>query len=225
MTTPSRVLVALDCFRLERHTLELAARLASVRGCPMTVLLVESAELCYAAAIPFVREVDRLSATLQPFESSQLERQLERQVIRIESWLTEIRSRLSLPGGLEVERGDYVKTTLATAGSGDLVVFSTRHHWLAVGHRPAVWVWYDGSPESERALEMAFDMARAEGCQLLVAVTGEHLKPALGQVIQITPESWLELLQRQGCTAVFCPRSSAMASQLTEKARCPVLVI
>lgn len=225
MTKSSKVIVALDCFRVERHALDLAARLAAGRGWSLTVLFIENIELYRAAALPFVREVDRLSATLQPFEPAQLEWLLKRQIARIEDWLTEIRSRWSLPGGVEIEQGEYVETTLALAGCGDLVVFSSRRHWLAAGLRPAVWVWYDGSPQAEKALEMAADLAKEEHCKLLVAVPEEHRRPVLGQVIRTTPQRWLDLLQQQGCTAVFCPRTSPLAVQLTEKARCPVLVV
>jgi len=225
MNTPARVLVALDCFRIERHTLELAARLAAGRGCPLHVLFIESLELCHAAAIPFTCEVDRLSASVQPFEPSQLAWQMKRRLTRIESWLREIRSHWSLPGDLEVERGDYVETTLARAGSADLVVFSMRRQWQTVGPKPPVWVWYDGSEHAEKALEMASALASEEGCRLLVAVPDASLRPSSGQVVSVSPEDWPELLQGQGCSAVFCPRTSHLAAFLSDKTHCPLVVV
>jgi len=225
MTGLSKVIVALDCRRAERRTLELAARLAAGKGWKLNVLFIENIELCHAAALPFVWEVDRLSATLQPFEPTQLQWLLRRQIRQIEGWLAEIRDRRSLPGGLVVERGDYVRTTLAQAGHGDLVVFGSRHRWQVVGLKPAVWVWYDASPEADRALKMAADLAAEEGCQLLVAVAEKDLKPESGKVLHITPDNWLELVRQQGCTAVFCPRTSPLAVRLTDEAPCPVLLV
>lgn len=218
--TPS-VMVALDPLDLKQHLLELGARMAVREGRRLTVLLVENIELWHAASLPWVQEIDRLCGILQPFEPSRLEACLQRRITQIRHWLLEIETRLALPGGLEIRRGRYLETALAAAQEGDLLIFGAYREWLSVRRAP-VWVWYDGGPLAERALAVGRDLAREEGCRLVLAGTAP---PPIGECITTDPSGFLNLIERQGCTAVVCPRTSPLAGQLPLRIRCPVILV
>ncbi len=215
------VMVALDSLGLKQRVLELGARMAVREGRKLTVLVVESIELWHAASLPHAREIDRLCGTLQPFELSRLEACLQRRITQIQHWLVEIETRLALPGGLEIRRGRYLETALATAQEGDLLIFGAYREWLSVRRLP-VWVWYDRGPLAERALAVGRDLAREEGCRLMLAGAAT---PPVGEFITTDPNGFLNLVERQGCTAVVCPRTSPLAGQLPLRARCPVILV
>ncbi|GAB6067037.1 hypothetical protein JCM13664_03550 [Methylothermus subterraneus] len=216
-----RVTVAFDSFCPRRPALDLGARMAAREGLRLTILLVENIELWHAASLPWVQEVDRLLGSLRPFETSRLEALWQRNLAQIRTWLAEIETRLALPGGLEIRRGRYLETALAAAQEGDLLIFGAYREWLAARRAP-VWVWYEGGPSAERALAIGRELAREEGCRLVLAGSA----PAAGEEFVATDgEGFLKLLERQGCTAVVCPRSSPLAELLPLRARCPVILV
>lgn len=219
-TKPS-VVVALDSLGLKQRALELGARMAVREGRQLTVLVVESIELWHAASLPRAREIDRLSGILQPFEPSRLEACLQRRTTQIHRWLVEIETRLALSGGLEIRRGRYLETALAAAQEGDLLIFGAYREWLSVRRLP-VWVWYDGGPLAERALAVGRELAHEEGCRLVLAGAAT---PPVGEFVTTDPSEFLNLVERQGCTAVVCPRTSSLAEQLPLRARCPVILV
>lgn len=215
------VLVALDSLHLRQQALELGARIAVQERRQFTVLIVENPELYHAAELPFVQEIDRLSGLVQPFDLPRLEALFKHRITQIHHWLIEIKTRLALPGGLEVRRGRYLETALAAAQEGDLLIVGTYREWQVVRRAP-VWVWYEGGPAAERALALARQLASEEGCRLLLA--GTSPAPA-GEFVTTDREGFLNLLERQGCTAVVCPRTSPLAAELPLRARCPVILV
>ncbi|WP_022947043.1 hypothetical protein [Methylohalobius crimeensis] len=226
MSAPPGVLVALDSLFLRRPALELGARMALQEGRRLTILVVENPELRQAAELPFMREIDGLSGALQPFQPDRLEAFLQQRVTQIRRWLVEIETRLSLPGGLEIRRGRYLETALAAVGQNDLLICGAYREWLSVRRSP-VWVWYDGSPAAERALATGRELARRERCRLCLGGKGgaQIAAPAEGEWVTADPECFLDLLQRQGCTAVVCSRTDPLSQILPERARCPVILV
>ncbi len=215
------VMVAFDSVGFKQKALELGARIAVSEGRQLTVLVVENIELWYAANLPYVQEIDRLSGILQPLELPRLEACFQRRLAQIHRWLIEIETRLALPGGLEIRRGRYLETALAAVQEGDLLIFGAYREQLSVRRLP-VWVWYDGGPLAEQALAIGRELACEEGCRLMLA--GTALPPA-GELTTTDPKSFLNLVERQGCTAVVCPRTSPLAEQLPLRARCPVILV
>lgn len=220
----SRIIVAVDLLRIQYQALEIGARLALYRRAELTVLFIESVELQRAAELPFVREVDRLSATLQPFGPERLERLWQQRLQEVERWLAELRARMSLPGRLRVEAGRYPETALEWSGDSDLLVLSTpapeRRHRC-----PPVWVWYDGSEAAERALSLGRELAGEQGCPVRIAAPPERIPELPEPVTPVTANQLADFLAGQECTAVFCPRSHPQAAQLPLRARCPVLLV
>ncbi|MFN3918812.1 MAG: hypothetical protein ACK4JF_00800 [Methylohalobius sp.] len=215
------VMVALDFLNLRRQALEFGARVAVREKRPLTVLVIENLELYHAAELPFVSEIDRLSGLVRPFDLPRLEALFKHRITQIHHWLIEIKTRLALPGGLEVRRGRYLETALAAAQEGDLLIIATYREWQTVRRAP-VWVWYESGPLAEKALALGRELAREEGCRLLLAGTAPA--PA-GEFVTTDREGFLNLLERQGCTAVVCPKTSPLAAELPLRARCPVILV
>jgi nucleotide-binding universal stress UspA family protein len=220
MTAKLGVLVAFDLFSLRRPALEFGARIAVREGRRLSVLVVENIELWHAASLPWAREIDRLCGQVLPLEASRLEALGQRKIAQVRRWLVEIETRLALPGRLEIRRGRYLEEAYATVREGDLLIFGAYREWVAGGS--PIWVWYDGGPLAERALAVGRELAREEGSRLVLA--GPVALPG-GEFIAADAEGFLDLLERQGCSAVVCPRTSPLAEILPLKARCPVILV
>ncbi|MCX8049312.1 MAG: hypothetical protein N3A55_06595 [Methylohalobius sp.] len=216
-----QVIVALDSLYLRRQALELGAQVAMRQRRPLTVLVIENPALFHAAELPFVQEIDRLCGFLRPFDLPRLEALFQHRIAQIHRWLIEIETRLALPGGLEIRRGHYLETALAAAQEGDFLVFGTYREWQTIRRAP-VWVWYEDSPSAEQALALGRELAREEGCRLRLA--GPASLP-IGEFVPTDSEGFLNLLERQGCTAVVCPKTSPLAKELPTRARCPVILV
>ncbi len=221
MTAKLRVVVAFDVFYLRRPALEFGARIAVREERRLSVLVVENIELWHAANLPWTREIDRLCGQVLPLEASRLEAFGQQKIAQLRRWLVEIETRLALPGGLEIRRGRYLEEAYATVREGDLLIFGAYCEWVTAGLAP-IWVWYEGGPLAERALAIGRELAREEGCRLVLAGTAA---PPAGEFIAADAKGFLGLLERQGCTAVVCPRTSPLAELLPFKARCPVILV
>ncbi len=223
----SRVLVALNSLRLRRRALEIGAHLAVQKHLPLTTLFIENVELRYASQLPFVQEIDRLSGALTTFEPPRLERLHRLQIRQVRQWLADLQSQLPSPGDFQIVQGNYTESVMEIAGEGDFLVFSTVHEWAVIHQRPPLWVWFDDSPGADRTLALAMEFASRENYPLLVA--GSHPAKSTtsteNRFILTEPDGFIDLLNKQGCSAVFCPRSSPLAKQLPMLAPCPVLLV
>ena len=184
-------------------------------------------ELRYASELPFVQEIDRLSGALTAFEPPRLEQLHHLQITQVRQWLAEIQNQLPLAGDFQIVQGNYTESVLEMAGEGDFLVFSTVHEWTAIRRRPPVWVWFDNSPEADKTLALAAEFAGGENYPLLIAGPQPKKSTAMteNQFILMEPDGFIDLLNKQGCSAVFCPRSSPLAKRLPLLAPCPVLLV
>ena len=220
----SRIIVAFDLLRIQHRALEIGARLARYREAELTVLFIESVELQRAAELPFVREIDRLSATLQPFGPERLERLWRRRLAEVRRWLAELQERFSFPGRLQIETGRYPETVLEWSRDNDLLILSTPASGPS-RRCPPVWVWYDASEAAQRALNLGRQLAEEQGYPLRIAAP-PGVTPELPEPVTTIPEAQLaDFLAGQECTAVFCPRNHPQAARLPLRARCPVLLV
>ncbi|BCX81045.1 hypothetical protein MIT9_P0623 [Methylomarinovum caldicuralii] len=216
----NRIIVAIDLHCRQYRALEIGARLALIQRRELTVLLIESVDLQRAAELPWVREIDRLSASLQPFDPQRLRRWWQQRRQEIERWL----SRHALPGQMRIETGRYPETALAWSRDSDLLVLATPASYAA-RTQPPVWVWYDGSEAGERALRLARELAAAEGCPLRVVAPPQQHPELPEPVTPVPPEQLADFLAGRECSAVVCPRSQPRAARLPQVARCPVLLV
>ncbi len=220
----SRIIVAFDLLRIQYQALEIGVELATYHRAELTVLFIENIELLRAAELPFVQEIDRLSASLQPFGPERLERLWRQRLEEVKQWLMALQDRLAFPGRLRIETGRYPETVLEWSHDSDLLVLSTpapRPH----RRHPPVWVWYDGSKAAEHALRLGRELAERQGCPLHVAAPPEISSEPPEPVTRVPSDQLADFLAGQECTAIFCPRQHPQAARLPLIARCPVLLV
>lgn len=222
----SRVIVVLNSLKVHHRALEIGVQIAARKQLSLTAVVVESVELRYAAELPFVREIDRLSGSPLPFEPPQLERLLNRQIEEIRKWLAEAQSRFPVPTRLEILQGGSLETALTQTAAEDLLLITTPHPWQPRYRRPPVWVWLD-DPNQPDSLALAVELAGSEGSELKLAAPEEPPPDLLPEASREVcgPENFLDLLDKQGCSLVVCSRNSPLAKRLSSSAPCPVLLI
>jgi nucleotide-binding universal stress UspA family protein len=196
-TVATRILVALDVSPPSLAILELAISLAARLHAELIALYIEDINLLRLTGLPFVRQVDRLSATALQWDDLQMARALRLQMQQIQQVLHQIPKEVSIRSSLQVVRGHYLAEALA-AGEGVDILFlgksgkgSTKFPGLPGRHagrgpggsqRPTrawpIWVLYDGSPAGRRALLMAAELGCAAGMELVVLIASATLGEA-----------------------------------------------
>lgn len=185
----NRVLIALDTFGRDNHTLDTAARLAALRNVELLTLFIEDQDLLHLAELPFASEIERASGTERKLTGLQMARALKTEVQRLSRQLEIITSQLRLRYSLKVVRGSYMAEAMAAAMQTDILFLSKsvgkyRRQGLAArtslfqrgiehaARSGIVWAWYQASPGSEAALVVAAELA-AEGNKRLVVLQRE----------------------------------------------------
>jgi nucleotide-binding universal stress UspA family protein len=188
-----RVVVALDASAPSLEAARTAAELARTLGVELAGLFVEDVNLLRLAGLPFAKQVSSSGGAARPLERESLEAELR----ALAAWAREALAReaalVHVSWTFEVRRGAVPDEVLAAAGRGDVLVVGARGH--SAGARPgataraaaergatsvvvqgraarvggAILVACDGSPESERALLTAADLARGELVALCLA--------------------------------------------------------
>lgn len=185
-----RIVLALDLSPRSRVALETAALLAAALDVELVGVFVEDINLLHLCGLPFAREVGLLSPGLRPFSVQEVERELNREAAEVQQRLAATAERLGLRWSFRVARGQIAAELFALANEPDLVVLGKRarrgamslgdifaaprrtaaQHAAASG---AVVALYDGSAASRRALELARQIATANGMELKVLVEAE----------------------------------------------------
>jgi hypothetical protein len=205
-----RVVVAIDSAARVEPLLEAAAALALGLQAELRAVVVQSAQLAQAAALPFTRELGRVSAEARAFEPSAVERMLRAQAAIVRQALDVTARALQIPWGLEVVQGEMLPTLLAHAGTGDLLVIgrgasfsaplargaAAREPLTDLKSRP-VAVVVDGSGPADRVLDAAQAYADVAGTEIVVLVPS-----ASPEAFRRARQSAGEWLARRGLAAV-----------------------
>lgn len=175
-----RILVALNPAARDLEALEQAAEMAArIRG-HLMALLVEDIHLFDLARLPFARELDRASGSARPLDSGAVARAMRADAERIGRALRAAAETRRISAELKVVRGDYIAAAIEAAVDCNFVFLSDV---MAVTSSPAgtrspvpprkprpVWVYFDASPASERALTMAASLCRERGARLMIVL-------------------------------------------------------
>ena len=231
-----RVVVAVDSAARVEPLLEAAAALAVGLQAELRAVVVQSAQLARAAALPFTRELGRVSAEPRAFDPSFVERTLRAQAAVVRQALDATTRSLQVRWGLDVVQGEMAPTLLAHFGTGDLLVigrgttFAAPLRWVAGVRAPfselksrPVAVVLDGAAPADRALDAAQAYADFAGTEIVVLVPAAS--PEAFRRARTTAGDWLA---RRGLAAVdylIVPGSDAVTvARAARSVRAGVLV-
>ncbi len=193
--TLRRVVVALDAAADFATTLELAAAVAAGLDASLHALFVEDESLLRVAGLPFVQQIDAVTAARSALTAADLDaelkalaRQARREVERIAGmhalrWSLEVSRCLIGPGTVAVSEDELL--VLATTSRPAAQALRLRSPWrqlvdrmaqpfLLVPERPAtsgpIAVLYDAARPARRALDVSLRIAHRSRRPLIVAV-------------------------------------------------------
>jgi nucleotide-binding universal stress UspA family protein len=220
-----RVVVALDASSHSWTALLTAARLAASFGADLEGLFVEDINLLRMAGMPISREVGFFSGSVRQVDSQQMERQLRAVAARIRQMLAQVADQAEVKWLLQVRRGKVAEELIAAASSETDLLSLGRHGWplgrrsplgstarvvLQNHHSPVLLasneirgkqpmvVVYDGSEQSNRALDIATHLVWTYESELIVLVPA----PTFAEAQQLR-ERAIERLMREHVHAGF----------------------
>lgn len=176
----TRIVIALNAPKHSFAALEIASALASRGDAELEALFVEEEELMHVAALPFAFEVDRVSGATRRLDARLMERVLRSEAAVLRRLLTRATASLPTSPKLRVVRGRYMTEALSVAATADVTILQrarrSRDEQRAGApvraprgrRRKPVWVVYGEDPDSGRALEIAADLSRLLGAELVV---------------------------------------------------------
>lgn len=208
-----RILVALDASEANRSALLTALSLAGQLNAELQALFVEDINLLRLAELPFAREVVLGTRATRQLDVGAMEKQLRAQVERLRRFVETTAQQQQLKVEFKVLRGEIATEIRSAAQQMDLLVMGKNTQLLKqslkIGKvaqgilstvncnvmllqygnvlvRP-VAVLFDGSPISQRALQIAMQLAQDDHKQLTIlypAGTQDKLQSQVDKLIQ-----------------------------------------
>ena len=243
----ARVVIAIEPPGEYTEALELAARMAARLEAQLEALMVEDTGLLDAAHLPFTQAFDR-SGRASHFDDNAVRRAWHTERLRLGRAIRRCTLASKVQVNLRTIQGRFLSAALAQAEQFDVVLLahsrsltqslsSTERNWLRTkmttrSTSPAltrrarpVWVFFDGTDASLRALELGQQLASDYGCELVVfhpeddqvraklnQLTGAHTELAARLTCIAVTSSASEVLgtmkRAEGCSLVLTPRSS-----------------
>lgn len=120
--SPGRIVVTLETHPLAKNAVDAAASMAARLQAELVALVVEDIQLLHFAALPFAREVGRVSAHNRELDVATMERSLRSLAADAERWLAAAAARAPMQWSLRVTRGARVAEIVAAASDADLIV-------------------------------------------------------------------------------------------------------
>ncbi len=197
-----RVLVALDASRASLEALSAGVAIAARAGAELEALFVEDVDLLRAAGLPSAHQVAMPSGTPRPLDRGSLEAELRALAARAREAVEDAARSSGIAWSFRVARGRVAIEVMGAARSADLLVLgrASRHigsgpgataraaarasanSVLVLGRgaevRPPLLVAYDGSPEADRALDLAAKLAVDGAGDLLLLLVANRQEEA-----------------------------------------------
>lgn len=270
----ARVLVVVDARMRDSAALETAAALAARMRAEFEALLIEDESLSSLAGLPFTREIDRWSGAVRPWDEMRASRTLRVQQQMLSHIVTRLTESMQIATRVRVARGRYRREALAAAARADVTIFSRPSRAInqegseiAPGWptpqgryraragttlRPAqpVWVLYDDTPASARALDVGVDLAAQQHAELRVLLlgvengefadrlrsrveeqlSGRRVRVHFVQLTTASAEQMVEVIRRHGASFLCVARGTNLteaesSDAALERLTCPVVVI
>lgn len=256
--TPKRLLVVVDVMQ-DTTLLELAVSLARHQSAQLSALFIEDINLYHLAGLPFATEVDRVTSGEMKFDADRIGSAAERHIKRIRQRLEDLAKQSELTISLTVVRGRYLDEALAAAATADLLLLNKSRGGrstnveksLAKKYVPPVWVVYDGSEASTRALKLSVEIAESRNSGLNI-ILQKHADNGLSELEQQAKaviadahvvrhffiqssrnyDSILHYVMQRGCSLVVIradnqdqETSQGTASLFADRVGCPVLLV
>lgn len=253
-----RILVALDATPRCMASLEMAAGLAAHMRAQLETLFVEDVNLLRLAGLPFAKELDRASGEARSMDEAGIESALSAHVERLKRRLEWFSKNKQIEYNLRTVRGDYF-TEAMHAESDILFMFASNRvsmvENVSVGRietprstgwgRSPVYTIYQGDSESDVALQLAEEIAKMLGTELIVVLppdTEDTLKTMRDQIskqlvgrmrlnIKIAHTDFVETtaeIGRSNCGLLVLPRHVKEVGGDRKKAlqslHCPVVI-
>lgn len=217
-----RILVALDASQTNRTALQAAASLATQLQAELQALFVEDVNLLRLAELPFAREMVFGSREGRRITLANMERQIQQQATQLRSFVETLARQQQLKVDFKVLRGHISNELCLAAQQMDLLILGKNTQLLqqslklgsvsqdvlaavncnvlllqhgAVIARP-VAVLFDGSETSQRALQLAIQLAHSDHEQLNVfypAVSTQRQQQLRTQVEHLTKPLGIEV--------------------------------
>lgn len=183
--TVRRIVVTLDSSPHGRAALEAAAELAGRLHAELEGLFVEDVDLFNLAALPFGREVNVTTGAARPFDTQQLESQIEAEIARMRRALAQAARRRRVQSSMRITRGRRVSEIVAAAGKADLLVMGAASHAIGARFRPAPEA-LAAAEQAPRSVLLLRSGAVIHGKPLVVYDGSEGADKALAAAAQLT---------------------------------------
>jgi len=247
----SQITVVLDTHGDRSTTLRSAIELAAGVQGELLCLFVEDSDLLRAADLPFASEVTRWSAQDRPLNVEEVVRSLRALATRVELELQSAAKEARVRCSFRVVRGPRVQAALDAAERFDVLVLGSGRRRLGpISKRPvalpsvdAVYLLFDGSPASGRALPVAVAVARGAGADIFVwladsvgGLSEDRLDAKLREtgvpyrIARIPADSLAGRLRNLSGSALVVPEGALLRDPrelalLLAGIRCPVLLV
>ena len=172
-----RLLVALDAMRCGAGDWTAAMDLAELFGVELQGLFVQDVDLLGLALLPIAHEVGRVSGQARPLARESVESALKRRVERTASELERAGKMRNVAVTYTTARGKLVRQALERGEHGDVVFFAARNpsrEGARTRTRGRVMLWYDAGPTAQQSSELALQLVRRTGAELLIGFPAER---------------------------------------------------
>jgi len=183
--TPRKIAILLGSCTSGRQALDVVLPLLEYEAVvDLQGVFVEDTELQKAAALPFVKELSRLTSSLSEFHTSDARRQVELGVRAARQTIAVFAGRAGVTHSFRSVRGSVIGQLKETASVSDITVFepikplamtswSTTRHITREHHRIAVII--EDLSTGRDAMIAASILAQRQAKRILVFLTGEAL--------------------------------------------------
>ncbi len=177
-TRVQRVLLAVDCERYSRESLETAIHFASTLNAELQCVFLEDERLLQIADLPFTREVLTLNASERTLSSQSLLHSLRNYSQQVKEELEQQASIHQLHCSFHTVRANSYENLLRHSSAADLLLFGDKPFGLirrsGTSNRPVigdVGVFLKGMDSDQRLLGTATSLAGREHRNLKIYVT------------------------------------------------------
>ena len=195
--TDARVLLAVRGAARSDAPIDLALQLAVALEAELAGVFIEDSDLLRVAALPFTREVGRVTGALRPLDPGEVEASLRRQAEQVRHALADLTRSSQVKWSFRVARGTLPGAVLSSARRADIVVAGERRppvRRTAGEGVQTVTVVFEPDRSGVRTLTTALNLAggRVERLAILVpdaaAADLEALRRQAAQAVQAAPE-------------------------------------